>query len=297
MNDIDSSSGLIRTTFGHVSPSCLLTLAGGIGIGGHWEKKASDASHDARSNVNRLCYATCARLRCWPRGWLEAASWLPGDRTLAQASAIRTRAVRTREVRVVSESRVLLLTVGYRPASVVGFAVTVATLSLLAAGCGGSGSPEVASVGASTPAAPTTQSGVHASAVAYANCMTAHGVAIAPPDNHHGLTILGNTAPNSTRFAAATHACRKLEPTGGPQSLTPAQQAQAAQALTRSAACMRKHNVPDFPDPNGHGTFPETQIETLNTRSPLFRQALKTCDQLYPKPPVPQIAFPGGSHT
>jgi hypothetical protein len=185
----------------------------------------------------------------------------------------------------------------YRPASVVGFAVTVAVLSLLAAGCGGSGSPEVASVGTSTPAAPTTQSGMHASAVAYASCMTAHGVAMAPPDNHHGLTILGNTAPDSAQFGAATRACRKLEPAGGAQPLTPAQQARAAQALTRFAACMRKHNVSDFPDPNGQGTFPEAQIEALNTSSPLFRQALKTCNQLYPKPPVPQIAFPGGSHT
>jgi hypothetical protein len=168
--------------------------------------------------------------------------------------------------------------------------------SLLASACGSTAAPGIASLRTTPPRKAPTQRSPTASAPAYAACMTAHGVAMAPPDNHHGLTILGNAAPGSAQFETAEHACQKLEPPGGSPPLTPAQQAQAAQALARFAACMRKHNVPGFPDPNGQGSFPETRIEALNTNTPFFQHALKSCDQLYPHT-APQIAFPGGSHT
>jgi hypothetical protein len=184
-----------------------------------------------------------------------------------------------------------------RAALRVALAVTAVGCSLLAAGCGSGGSPEVASVGTSSPAPSPRQSGVHPSAVAYATCMTAHGVAMAQPDTRHGLTILGDISPSSAQFGAAARACRTLDPAGGPQPLTPGQQAQAAEAVARFATCMRKHNVPDFPDPNSEGALPESKVEALNTNSPFFRDALKSCDHLYPERIAPRIAFPGGSHT
>jgi hypothetical protein len=170
-------------------------------------------------------------------------------------------------------------------------------LSLFTSACGNARGHGVASLASTSAANPTGHGGPSASPAAYATCMTAHGVAMAPPTSHHGLTILGNTAPNSTQFQAAERACQKLAPAGGPEPLTPAEQAHAAEALVRFATCMRKHEVPDFPDPNAQDTFPEAQIEALDTSSPAFQEALRTCDQLYPTRTAPQIAFPGGGHT
>lgn len=172
-----------------------------------------------------------------------------------------------------------------------------AGLAALAAGCGGGANRGVAALGSTqTGTTASTQTAGYASAPAYAACMTAHGVAMAPPTGRKGLTILGNIAPDTPRFQAAERACRKLEPSGGPQPLTPAQQAQAAQALARFATCMRTHDVTGFPDPNGQGSFPEARIEALDTTSPLFKRALKACDPLYPHD-APHIGFPGGSHS
>ena len=171
------------------------------------------------------------------------------------------------------------------------------SLAALAAGCGGGANPGVAALGSTqTGATGSTQTSAHASAPAYAACMTAHGVAMAPPTGRQGLTILGNIAPDTPRFQTAEGVCRKLEPSGGPQPLTPAQQARAARALGRFATCMRTHDVTGFPDPNGEGSFPEARIEALDTTSPLFQRALKACDSLYPHD-APHIGFPGGSHT
>lgn len=172
----------------------------------------------------------------------------------------------------------------------------VVGLAALAAGCGGGANPGVAELGTQAGTIASTQTSAHASAPAYAACMTAHGVAMAPPTGRQGLTILGNIAPDTPRFQAAESACRKLEPSGGPQPLTPGQQAQAAQALARFATCMRTHDVTGFPDPNGRGSFPEARIEALDTTSPLFQRALKVCNPLYPHD-APHIGFPGGSHT
>jgi hypothetical protein len=170
-------------------------------------------------------------------------------------------------------------------------------LAALAAGCGGGPNPGVAALGSTqTGTTASTQTSAHASAHAYAACMTAHGVAMAPPTGGQGLTILGNIAPDTPRFQAAERACRKLEPSGGPLPLTPAQQAQVAQALARFATCMRTHDVTGFPGPNGQGSFPEARIEALDTSSPLFQRALTACDPLYPHG-APHIGFPGGSHT
>jgi hypothetical protein len=170
-------------------------------------------------------------------------------------------------------------------------------LSLLVSACGSATGPGVATLGATSKTGPSDRSAPGTSAAAYASCMTAHGVAMAPPGNRHGLTILGSAAPGSSLFGAAERACRKLEPAGGPASLTPAQQALAARALARFAACMRDHGVPGFPDPDGEGTFPEARIEALDAGSPFFARALGACDRLYPTRTAPGIAFPGGEHT
>ncbi len=105
-----------------------------------------------------------------------------------------------------------------------------------------------------------------------------------------GVALSGNVDPASPRFQAALQACRKYLPGGGPPSLTPAQQAEAAKAEASFAACMRKHGVPNFPDPNGNGRFPLASLERLNSSSPRFKTAFKTCRSLQPKV-GPRLAF------
>jgi hypothetical protein len=46
---------------------------------------------------------------------------------------------------------------------------------------------------------------------------------------------------------------------------------------------MRKHGVPNFPDPNGQGTFDVGALERLNLRSPKTEAAAHICQSLLPK--------------
>jgi len=78
-------------------------------------------------------------------------------------------------------------------------------------------------------------------------------------------------------------ACRKYLPGGGPPSLTPAQAAEWAQAMTKFAGCMRANGVPSFPDPSSDGRFPPGTLTKLDVTSPLVQKAFKACEPLEPK--------------
>jgi len=177
----------------------------------------------------------------------------------------------------------------------------VALAGLGAAGCGGgSKAPSVASLASptSTSTAAGNAGSVTPSRPAFAACLTSHGFPAAVGSAGSaatqvavfGVALSGNVDPASPRFQAALQACRKYLPGGGPPSLTPAQQAEAAKAEASFAACMRKHGVPNFPDPNGNGRFPLASLERLNSSSPRFKTAFKTCRSLQPKV-GPRLAF------
>jgi hypothetical protein len=61
--------------------------------------------------------------------------------------------------------------------------------------------------------------------------------------------------------------------------------------MARFAACMRKHGVPDFPDPNSSGMFPLSSLEKLHPITPVLQAAFKTCQSLEPKV-GPRLALP-----
>lgn len=168
----------------------------------------------------------------------------------------------------------------------------------VAAGCGGSKTPSVANIGSAqtTTAASASVSGDPA---AFARCMTSHGFAAslgsAAKANGKelsiaGVVISGHVDPSSPQFQAAMQACRKYLPGGGPPTVTPAQQAEHAKAMASFAACMRKHGVPNFPDPNSQGMFTPGQLKQLDPTSPLFQTAFKACESLEPKV-GPRIEF------
>lgn len=172
--------------------------------------------------------------------------------------------------------------------------IGVMLLAFAAAGCGGSKAPSVASLGTTSAGTATSTSGAgaaKASQSSFATCMTSHGFAatIGSAANASSGTIsiagvmFNGVDPNSPQFQSAMQACHTLLPGGGPPALTPAQQAEQAKALASFAACMRKHGVASFPDPNGQGKFPFGSLQQLNMSSTLFQTANKACESLLSK--------------
>jgi hypothetical protein len=169
----------------------------------------------------------------------------------------------------------------------------------LVAGCGGSPNAGVASLGShtsashsSTPGAASASEGHEASpasqAIAYTTCMHAHGIPNFPEpqvSEHGGSTSIKMAVPASVgkdpRFKAASEACRKLLPGGGPGNQAPLTPAQQEQYL-RAAACIRSHGVPSFPDPTFSGGGVHIEHQKLNESSPAFKAAVHDCESLIP---------------
>jgi hypothetical protein len=124
--------------------------------------------------------------------------------------------------------------------------------------------------------------------------MRANGVTNWPDPNSSGRTqSLNQIDPNSPAFARAYTACRKDAPSGqiGPPAPTAAQ----LRFAIGFAQCMRKHGLPQFPDPlttYGPGLtlgpgeyFPFNSTTDFQTPSPALRQAAKTCGVQLPSGP------------
>lgn len=158
-------------------------------------------------------------------------------------------------------------------------AMTVGAAILLA-GCGSSSNSSTIS------AAPTK----YTQALAFSQCMRAHGVPKFPdPSQNGGLLIQGGPGqgldPGSPAFQAAQHACRSKLPDGGrPQPVSAAQRQKALQF----SQCMRAHGIPNFPDPTFSGPRVQLQIGKemgLNPSSPAFQAAQKACGGIIGKAP------------
>jgi hypothetical protein len=157
---------------------------------------------------------------------------------------------------------------------------------LFAAACGssGSGGAPVASI-SSSPSASATSSGgsAHASTLAYARCMRAHGITDFPdPDANGNLGLNAQPGsdldPNNPAYKAANSACK---------SLLPAPQAPPHGAKAQNLAyarCMRAHGISDFPDPKPDGSL---QIQAspggdLDPNNPRYKAANDACKQYLP---------------
>ena len=142
-------------------------------------------------------------------------------------------------------------------------AVVLAGVSLSVAGCGGgpanpgvarlsSGTSSAASSNASTGAgaAGIGAGSPEAAALAFADCMRANGVPNFPDPKAGGGFLFHTGAgadPSSPAFNAAQAKCKKFLPPG-PGSGSPPSAKTLAHYLT-VAQCMRRHGVPEFPDP------------------------------------------------
>ena len=121
--------------------------------------------------------------------------------------------------------------------------VAVAALALLAAGCGGgAGSPGVANLASS------------------------------------GTTTTTSTTPSGSRSAA--------KPLGGPGGGQGGQFQIGMNVGTvdgaKFSACMRKHGVTSFPDPNGQGVITIHSGMGIDPSSPTFESARTACEKLLP---------------
>jgi hypothetical protein len=156
--------------------------------------------------------------------------------------------------------------------------------ALLATGCSsGSAEPGVASVPTASPSDTSSPTGSPRDrALAYSQCIRAHGIPDFPdPDSNGGLRLEAHPGsdldPNSARFKAAQQACKSLAPT-----LSPQQQASARANALQYSKCMREHGIKDFPDPNPQGGI---QISVapggdLDPNNPRFKAADRACASL-----------------
>jgi hypothetical protein len=151
--------------------------------------------------------------------------------------------------------------------------VATAGLALLPAGCGGSSS--------NPPAVTAPKNG----AVAFAGCVRSHGVPNWPDPNSSGVFDKSKLTPqqlgaSGSRVQAAQTACQHLLPSGSAPSAARAQQVRA-QALSFSE-CVRRHGVPNFPDPASDGRIPDPAGVGINQGSPKFEAANQACGKYRP---------------
>ena len=162
----------------------------------------------------------------------------------------------------------------------VAIAAPLAGAALLAAACGGGSAPATATS--------VSQDGSNSTgdAVAYSQCMRAHGVPNFPdpgpdslPGKPFGAAVLAQAGvnPNTPQFSAASAACARLSPV-----MTPADEQQNLSLTLRLVACMRAHGVPSFPDPATADGGVQLSLTPSLTSSPHYQSALRACRSVAP---------------
>jgi len=171
---------------------------------------------------------------------------------------------------------------GWRQALIAALAViaAVAGAALLAA-CGGS---HTAAPG-SSPGQPSRQQ-----VDAFAQCMRSHGVTnfyLSSPNSKNpdpgelavGLLPYGvvyGMDVSSPQYQSASSTCGHLLPGGGE---APPVTAAQLRSMDRTAACMRAHGFPGYPDPavqNGH-LVPNPLPSGIDISSPQYAAAVRAC--------------------
>jgi hypothetical protein len=186
--------------------------------------------------------------------------------------------------------------------------VVLAVLAALLAGCGGGSSSNggVAHLAAGTGSGATTGGGAagpgsgspEAALLAFSKCMRSNGIPNFPdPSGSGGFSFRRGSGidPLSPAFKAAQAKCKKFQPGGGPPGSGPPPSAQVLAHWLNISQCMRRHGVPDFPDPRtsvpsnlhppaGAARFVISDIEgvilvmgSIDTQSPAFAHAAAAC--------------------
>jgi hypothetical protein len=164
-----------------------------------------------------------------------------------------------------------------------------AGVTVLATACGAGGT----ATDAASPGGSHSVSSAYAKALAYSQCIRSHGVPNFPDptisDGNIGLSLGNNAGVSQSALQAAQNACQSLSPI---HPLTGAQQAQNTAEALKWAQCIRQHGVPDFPDPNGDGSF--SLPSGLNPQSAAFQAAQHACQSVRPMQIKLSSGNPGG---
>ncbi len=97
--------------------------------------------------------------------------------------------------------------------------------------------------------------------------------------------IPGSAASTTDTTSTQSNAGSKGEAFGGPgggQGQFRLSMKVGAADGTKFSACMRRHGVPNFPDPNGQGVITIGSGMGIDPGSPTFRSAQTTCRKLLP---------------
>jgi hypothetical protein len=141
--------------------------------------------------------------------------------------------------------------------------------SLLFAACGGS-----------APKATGTQENEE-KLVKFARCLREHGVNVSTGSGKGQLRINGT---NPTAMDAAQNACKRFQPSGGKENLTPQEKVAREEAVQKFAKCMREHGINVHASTAGGGV--QIGVEGKgggpNPESPAFQAAQKACQGLLP---------------
>jgi hypothetical protein len=141
------------------------------------------------------------------------------------------------------------------------------------------------------PGAGSVKSTGSAKAVQFAQCMRSHGLSNFPDPTAQGTFNVPASMSDSAPFQSADHACRSLAPAGSLSGQGPT--TQELNQTVKFVGCMRKHGVPNFPDPAPNGTFLlQGGSNPINPKSPQFNSAMSACHTLLP----PGSGFGGTGH-
>jgi hypothetical protein len=153
--------------------------------------------------------------------------------------------------------------------------IATVVLALLTSVCGGGGSP-------APPAGPTGASSGVTQALAYAKCMRLHGISDFPgpnPPGSGGQFSFGSIDTHAPGYQSADKTCERQTGFG---HFSAAQLQQGMTAMLNYAKCMRSHGITSFPDPFGNSQQIGFNITGIDTNSPRFKAANKTCQPLMP---------------
>jgi len=138
----------------------------------------------------------------------------------------------------------------------------------------------------------SSASSAYTKALAYAQCIRAHGVPAYPDPNSQGQFVVpnGGTLPavSPAVMSAAAKACQSLQPPSMPGPPQGGQGSDATSQGLKFSECMRSHGEPGFPDPAANGSI--TLPSGMNPESPQFQNAEKACQSLMPLNPGGQQA-------
>ena len=138
----------------------------------------------------------------------------------------------------------------------------------------------IAACGSSSAPNRTHTTTTASAGVKFSECMRTHGVPNFPDPGKGGSFDVGSAPgginPQSPTFQAARQACAKFAP--NPGSSPPPVTASQKRAMLANARCMRKHGVPDYPDPTYQdGRAVLNPPPGFDPNTPAFKRALAIC--------------------